>query len=168
MERTTLKTLSRFGALLAAAAGLAMAGCNPPQAFPDEPRIEYITMAPSVISEDDENGVAIQVHFEDGDGDLGYETLDANNPKDFIIIDNRDNIPDDIPPDANSSNLPYLTPDARNPSIQGTITMTAPVQRVFGLFAEEEKTTYTIYIRDRAGNISNEIVTDTLTILRAR
>lgn len=154
--------------MIFACCALASDGCNPPQAFPDEPRIEYLSMEPLEIREDNDTGVVVTLHFEDGDGDLGYETLDENSPKDFIIIDNRENIPDNIPPDANSSNLPYLTPDARNPSIQGTIKMTAPGQRVYGIFAEEEKTTYTIYIRDRAGNISNEIVTDTLTILRAR
>lgn len=147
---------------------MASVGCNPPQAFPDEPRIEYVSMEPLEIREDNDSGVVVTIHFEDGDGDLGYENLDEDSPKDFIIIDNRDNIPANIPPDANSSNLPYLTPDARNPSIQGTIKMTAPGQRVYGIFAEQEKTTYTIYIRDRAGNVSNEIETDTLTILRAR
>lgn len=121
----------------------------------------------------------LTIEFEDGDGDIGGAPSSDSNNKDFIVEDIRAGLPNAYPyiPNGgivevtafeNSARIPSLDSDTRSPSIQGTIRfrignlealpigicLLTPSPASF-----RQQTNFKVYIKDRAGNKSNEITT---------
>lgn len=154
---------------------LTLSACQDPEAvFPETPRIEFLSMEPLILNPDDSLCISrnecfrITFRYEDGDGDLGDDS-DAG-PNNLFIEDTREDLPYDVPPVFYDGKFSYrlpqsLTPDARNLSIQGTISVAMPLIQVLYPPFEPETTRFDIYIVDRAGNQSNTITTDELVIL---
>ncbi|MCS6903759.1 MAG: hypothetical protein RML72_02635 [Bacteroidia bacterium] len=153
---------------------LLFTGCSTPEAvFPVIPRIEFVEMKPRAISSKDtlcfiqNQCFSITFRFEDGDGDLG--TNNFSGPPNIFITDNRPNLPYNNPPIYYNGKLNFrlprsLTPETRNQSIQGTITIAMPYIPIINFFDEPDTTTFSIYIVDRSGNKSNTITTPPLVI----
>lgn len=116
------------------------------------------------------DSIVIQVGFTDGNGDLGDSDNQVQN---LTLIDNRVNdMNNPITPEAAIINfsLPDLTPNTRNPAIQGIITIelvqTGVRRDRVGLELPVDSTSFDIYVQDRRGNVSDTVTTDVIRILR--
>lgn len=144
----------------------AAAGCSAGKLFPDEPQIRFVSVTPNKITEGEPFDLTI--HYQDGDGDLGYNTIDrpATDTSDGFIKDNRPGIPLSNGYKGFDITLPYLTPETKNRSIQGDITIRLEGVYLVDQRKTQEKFNFSVYIRDRSGKLSNVIATDSLTILK--
>jgi len=160
----------RTGSILSVLAALLMfvlAGCSGRDPiFPIEPQITFVSMTPGEIPEFDP--FEITIRFQDGDGDLGSRGS-ADTLKDLYIVDTRD-----IPPGLEytgvySYSFEDLMPDARQPSIQGSITIRFESLVGPGILnptADREEVVFKIYLYDRVGHKSNEVLTPPLVLTR--
>ena len=100
-----------------------------------------------------ENNVSISFSYKDGDGDLGYQDPDTYSLR----------IKDARLEDYDWFHIPPLTPDLLPLNIEGTFTV--ELQPLFLLGnGNQETTTFTLQVKDRAGNWSNQLVTPVVLI----
>lgn len=105
----------------------------------------------------------ITIHFQDGDGDIGYLNDPLNN---LWVVDTRTDVPDSLR--SVGFSIPSLTPETKNPSIQGEIEislLTPPSIKFFNPNSNETEVIFDVYLVDRKGNRSNTVQTDPVTIL---
>jgi hypothetical protein len=137
--------------------------------FPDEPYIEFVSLTKDTLQQGvfQEDSLFVTFHFEDGDGDLGRTDQEPENNIFFIdertgTLDNTFAIPT-IPEDGAGNGVEgevkillfstcCIYPDGSDPCVPNDQYPLDTVQ-------------YRIYIKDRAGNKSNEILTSPI-ILR--
>lgn len=191
-----MRTAPRLLVLALGMLAVVVPGCKREQLFPNEPHIEFVRIEPAVYHE--ANGIEITnppyivIRFQDGDGDLG--TTDATQFNFFIEDSRTDRLPlldstvigydtiqgvlipvyqyDTLYNGIIEASMPDITPEARNPSIQGELTYTfttglnrLPTSDPFNPLPAQDSVRFRIYVKDRAGNISNVIETDMFTIL---
>ena len=137
---------------------VSLSGCNDDPVFPVEPNISFVSITPEVATQFTSDEIKIVFHYEDGDGDLGNLSDQVNN---LFIEDTRAAFATN-PGRITAYAFPSLTPDARNPSIQGdfTITLATPPYE-----PTEEPLVFRIHILDRAGHKSNEILTSPIVVI---
>ncbi|MEL6922845.1 MAG: hypothetical protein AAFO94_02275 [Bacteroidota bacterium] len=99
--------------------------------------------------------LSIRIEYEDGDGDLGNSDNDINS---LFIRDSRLN-------ETDGYFVGPLAPEDATISIRGTLNIEVGSFFLLGN-GSQEKTTLTIYMVDRAGNRSNELETEPITIYR--
>jgi hypothetical protein len=162
-----MNPIRKYG--LAAVALLTLvAGCDTTQPFPDTPEITFVSISPTEIQQLS-GDVKITFHYQDGDGDLGDDGSGSEfATKSIFVTDTRDIMPDSLA--TSSYKIANLTPDTRKPSIQGEmeVSLLAPFHCTFlggGSGCTDNEVTFEIHIRDRAGNVSNVIRTNPVTIL---
>ena len=123
-------------------------------AYDFTPRIELLSLRPDTVKEF-RDSVFFKVYYEDGDGDLGFSNFDSNS---VYIRDLRFTRFDEY-------YLGPITPEGINESINGEIDFILP-----GLFllgnSEEERTSFELMIKDRAGNFSNLVSTGEVLIVK--
>lgn len=153
-----------FGVLIFFAATIS--SCITKPDFPLEPVIEFISMDDNQMVQNSFNTDSIRVTFSftDGDGDLG-----DNDSLNIFIRDNRDQFI------ASKYRLPELPPEGAQRGIRGKITVTIYTTCCIfpdgtppcepSLVYPTDTLRYEIYIRDRAGNVSNVIETDPIIVL---
>jgi hypothetical protein len=144
-------------ALFIPLAFLLLVACDDKPVFPNEPEITFVSITPTVATQFTADEIALTFHYQDGDGDLGYDGDPVNN---LFIIDTRAAFANN-PGRITAFSFESLTPDTRKPSIQGEISvvLTTPPYEV-----SEEPLVFDVYITDRAGNVSNVIQTSPITI----
>lgn len=132
-------------------------GCNTKEpAFPIVPDIEFLSIDKTEVKEFEDFNITIR--YRDGDGDLGNEVSTTDN-YDLFLLDKRAGVPTPLYDGILRYNLPDLTTETRKPSIQGTITINVQgIVRINTLLARE-KAKFGIYIKDRAGNVSDTVYT---------
>lgn len=136
--------------------GILLAACKKqgPEVFSATPEIRIESVAPTTIQQFTDS-LIVHLAYQDGDGDLGYIHPDSLSLR---VQDARLTEPDwyFVQP---------LAPVDDNLAIEGTLRF-----QISGAFllgnGNQETTTYTIAIKDRAGNWSNEVVTPTITITK--
>jgi hypothetical protein len=137
---------------------LLLLSCNSDPVFPVEPHIEFVDIQPAEVRQF-RDSIVITLRFTDGDGDLGD---DGSGDKNLVVKDNRTQFPDSLT--TIYYTLPNLSPNAKNPSIQGNIIITvAPTIITPG--QSSDQTDFTIYLYDRADNKSNVVITDPISII---
>ncbi|MEM8908608.1 MAG: hypothetical protein AAGD05_12225, partial [Bacteroidota bacterium] len=99
--------------------------------------------------------IILTLGYEDGDGDLGSRDPDVNS---IFIHDQRLEKADEY-------YLGPLAPAGASISIQGDLNIALANTFILGN-ADEEQTVFSIYVVDQAGNKSNTVQTDPITILR--
>lgn len=120
--------------------------------FSDIPEISIESIEPISI-EQFKDSIVIRLQYRDGTGDLGFEHPDSFSLR---VLDSRLTAPDwyFVPP---------LSPIGSNVPIQGILKF-----KLNGTFliggTSTETTTFTIRIKDRNNNWSNEVVTPTISI----
>lgn len=126
--------------------------CNDDPVFPIEPEISFLSITPSVATQFTADQIVLKFHYQDGDGDLGYEGDPVNN---LFLVDTRAAFASN-PARITAFSFESLTPETRKPSIQGeiSVTLTTPPWE-----PTEEPLIYDVYIVDRAGHLSNTIQT---------
>ncbi|MBK8955487.1 MAG: hypothetical protein IPM34_08025 [Saprospiraceae bacterium] len=141
--------------------------CSQENQGDETPKIEIIGLSKHAMKQGDLNqdSVWLQFRFEDGDGDFGYGVNDSRS--EIKVFDNRTNLLYD------QFKIPELPPS--NGAVQkGTIQIllftscclfpngippcSSPPQ------FPEDSLRLKIHILDRAGNMSNEVVTDKITL----
>lgn len=148
-----MRQLLLFGAIIILAT-IAPACKKKGPPFPVEPEIRIISVEPTTVKEFVDQLVVV-LEYQDGDGDLGFEHPDSLSLR---VLDNRLTAPDwyHVPPRA---------PLGEDLPIQGTLEFQINSTFILGS-AQQETTTFTIQIKDRAGNWSNEVTTPTITITK--
>lgn len=142
---------------------LVFTACNTGPVFDTTPEIEFVSITEGPVQQLTEE-FTISIHFQDGDGDLGDDNEEVKNLFVRHTIAGLDTVPYDFL-------IPNLTPDTKNPSIQGNIdiNVTAPPLSSFipgNPDVDEEFVVFRLWIVDRAGNVSNEILTDPILITK--
>ncbi len=136
-----------------------LSGCDDSPVFPAEPKVEFIDIQPREVRHASSDSVLVTLRFQDGDGDLGSLVGDPDSVANLILLDSRYS-EGRITEEAFARNpfiIPTLTPDAKNPSIQGEITVKLNLLLSFRPVGEYDSIRYQIILRDRAGNIATPI-----------
>jgi hypothetical protein len=144
-------------------------GCVDSPNFPIEPRIEFLSMTKDTLKQGifQQDSLWVFFKFEDGDGDIGRNDQQHENDVFFIdmrtgTLDNTFGIPE-IPEEGAGNGVEgevrillfstcCIYPDGSDPCI---VNPAYPVDSL----------RYRIYIKDRAGHTSNEIITPVITLL---
>lgn len=124
----------------------------------DTPFIELKSISKSTVKAF-EDSIVFEIFYRDGNGDLGENNDGIEN---LFLIDSRNQI---IYP----YRIPQLAPDLEENetiAIQGTLNIVLKNTTLLDESLTEEKTTYSIYMLDRAGNKSNTVVSEEITILK--
>ncbi len=134
--------------------GLACEKTSDEPAFDLTPKIELIAVSSDTIVQF-KDSLNIRIYYEDGDGDIGNADPDINS---IFVKDAR----------LEGEEAYYvapITPDGAEISITGTLNLILGTTFILGN-ADQEKTTFTIFLIDKAGNQSNSIETGPITILK--
>ena len=121
----------------------------------DTPSIELLQVTPTTAQQYVDS-IAFTIQYQDGNGDLGNSDPDIPSIK---IIDNRD--PDLL---VFNYHLSPRTPEGSTLAIQGELTIVLSNSILLDDSNQSEATTFSISITDRAGNVSNIVETETITI----
>jgi hypothetical protein len=118
------------------------------------PNILSVTVSPQSVVEY-QDSIIFSVEYRDGDGDLGENSATAHN---LFLVDNRINVTEEF-------RIRELAPSGAEIPITGTLKV---VLRNTGITDNSNSQTfdYTIYLRDRAGNESEHVVTPQVTVVR--
>ena len=119
------------------------------------PSLELLSLTPQMVVEF-QDSLVFNIKYRDNDGDLG-----ENDPtvKNLFIIDNRIGIVYDY-------RIQQLAPTGSAIAIEGTL------QVVLNSFARtdtslaQESATFSVYVKDRAGNKSNVVTSGAITIMQ--
>ncbi len=121
---------------------------------PGPPVIEYVDIQPRVVTEF-KDSILITFKYADPDGDLGHENPDIQH---LSIHDLRLK-------KADKQHVSLLAPMDANIDIEGQLTVKLKNTFLLGS-SDKEVTTYELILTDRAGNTSNRILTDEISIIR--
>ena len=116
------------------------------------PEIGIISIAP-VIATEFQDDIIIRISYLDGDGDLGENDPNATN---LFVIDNRINL-------TQAYRLPELAPSGSSIAIQGELDVIIPGTGITN-GSIQQSATFTLYVIDRAGNESNHVTSEIITI----
>lgn len=118
------------------------------------PQLELISIGPKQLVEF-QDSVLIRLRYSDGDGDLGGVHPDSNN---LFVLDSRIDL-------TYAYRIQELVPDSALVPIQGTLEVV-----LNGLFLVEdsisEQVRFKIYAKDKAGNRSNTVETESVLLQR--
>jgi len=133
---------------------LLLSNCKKDEKYSTTPEIEFVSLTPSTTPEFSKN-VTLVIKYKDGDGDIGTEDPDIYS---LFVKDSR-------LPNADEYHIQPLSPPESSIQIEGELTM-----KIAGLFVlgsdSTEKATFKVKLKDRAGNISNEITTTSIKITK--
>lgn len=138
---------------------LAVGACDNGPVFPSEPKVAYLDIQPREVVQL-QDSILITFQFQDGDGDLGIIDLDnaSNVESNLILVDSRFGEGRITQQQAeNFYNLPSLTPEARNPSIQGEITVKLSPTVIIPPGINSDSVRFQIKLFDRAGNLATPL-----------
>ena len=134
-------------------AALVISSCKKDETT-EAPVISDLVVSPMVVQEFTDT-VAISFIYEDLNGDIGFEDP---NTYSIFVRDSRLETSDEY-------HIPPQTPDQQALNIQGSISL-----RLNNLFIlgndSTESLLLTVTLVDRAGNISNELVSDSVLVVR--
>ena len=120
--------------------------------FSSTPAIEFVSLSPKTTSEFSSN-INLVISYQDGDGDIG-----TNDPDEYTLL-----IKDARLPAADELHIQPLTPPDQPIQIEGELNINLSGLFVLGTDSTET-TTFSIKLRDRAGNWSNEVTTSSITV----
>ena len=129
--------------------------------FAVEPQIEFESLQPAVVQE--YGTLVLTLRYKDGDGDLGGQ---PDNQPDLFLIDLRDSTLFPAGYDGIIRyNMPKFYEGPTPQSIQGTIEVSIPGIIRLNSNVPQEIVQFRVYIVDRAGHLSNEVITTPATIV---
>ncbi len=147
---------------------LVLGSCQKIVRLPPEPTIEFRSFTvfdTTDILGNNSKGGRLKIYFEDGDGDLGLKS-NVSGQEDttnlFLTLYRKTNgvmiqVPDDDLMKPSAYRIPYMERTGNNKVLKGNIT----VAMLYLFYNPEDNDTlmYDVYIKDRAGNVSNTIST---------
>lgn len=163
------KTVFLSAIFIVVFAGLSLQNCVQPPDYVDAPVIEMKSISKNIMKQgkSGEDSVLVVLTYTDGDGDLGS----SSDEPDVFIKDGRDDFL------KYQYRLPYVEPQGTGNGISGEISLLIPTSCCTFVDANGfvysceivpvafDTLTYLISIKDRAGNISNEVETPPITLI---
>jgi hypothetical protein len=141
----------RFPVIVACAAFL-FSSCHKDEAIDGAtPTIELVSVSAASIQEGDP--LTFTIHYTDGDGDLGENDANAKN---LFLVDNRVNVTYEY-------RISELAPPGSSIIIRGNLKVELKTTAITD-GSTSQAVSYSIYVKDRAGNQSNTVTTGTITI----
>jgi hypothetical protein len=131
---------------------LALVSCKEEEEISPIPEIEFVSVTPQSVHEYTDS-LVFTISYRDGDGDLGENDPDAEN---FFLADSRNNV-------IYKFRIPQLAPDNANIIIDGNLNVTLANTAIID-GSTSQTFTYSIYVKDRAGNQSNTVTTSSVTV----
>lgn len=128
-------------------------GCRKEEDPDPAPVLEFVAISLTEVVEFS-NAITVTVNYSDVNGDLGSPDPDENTVR----------VRDARLPDYDWYHLQPLTPNLEELDISGSFVLELNPLFILGN-GVQEVTTFTIQVRDRAGNWSNEVVTPQVRIL---
>ncbi len=119
------------------------------------PAIELTSVSPNSIHQFTDS-LVFEIHYTDGDGDLGDYDADTLS---LWITDNRF-------PLTEKFHIPPLTPQGSSLTTSGTLLVVLDHIILKDQNATSESATFTVKLKDRAGNWSNEVTSAPVNILQ--
>ncbi|MCS6935790.1 MAG: hypothetical protein NZM35_11690 [Chitinophagales bacterium] len=144
--------LSLFYTSLLLAFVLNCSSCKKKEEIGPAPVIRFVSLQPNPAVKNTDV-IKILIEYTDGDGDLGENTPDKKN---LFVTDMRNEI-------TYAYRISQLAPTT-GIIIRGNLQVHLPPQGMMNDANSTETVTYRIYLVDRAGNRSNELVTPALTL----
>jgi len=143
---------NKIFASLFAAFALIFSGCKKDEAIDsDVPTIEIESVSSMDVQEGDP--LTFRVKYTDGNGDLGENNPDAHN---LFLTDNRVNVTYEY-------RIQELAPSSSSLIIRGYLNVVLNGTAITD-GSNSQSVTYSIHVVDRAGNQSNTVTTDAITI----
>ena len=121
----------------------------------DVPKIEFLSISPQSVIEFKES-ISISIIYEDGNGDIGFDSADSLS---LFVKDNRGDI-------EHSFHIPPVVPNNLELSIRGTLNVNIDKVIILDDNAESEEVIFSVKLKDRSGQWSNEIECPGVTVVR--
>ena len=121
--------------------------------FDSTPSIEVTAISPGSVQEFTQP-VTVTIKYKDGDGDLGENSSGVKN---CFVTDNRIGI-------TSSFRIQQLGPDGSNIPITGSLNIDLGGQGITDTSLSSQNVSFSVYIFDRAGHVSNTATTAAITI----
>lgn len=118
------------------------------------PEISFVSIGPSAVFQN-KDSVVIRISYRDGDGDLGENNSDVKNAE---ITNFRNNL-------TYNFRIRQLAPNNANVAIQGELEFIVSGLAMENPTSSSESTSFSIKITDRAGNVSNVVTSNSITVL---
>lgn len=115
------------------------------------PTIELESVSAGNIQEGDP--LTFRIKYTDGDGDLGENNADAHN---LFLVDNRVNVTYEY-------RIQELAPSGSSLIITGHLDIELKTTAITN-GSNSQSVTYSIFVKDRSGNQSNTVTTESITI----
>lgn len=140
--------------LLLAITIFALAGCKKEEDVPGPaPALEFVSVTPTSATEFSDS-LVFTIHYTDVDGDLGENNPDVKN---LFLTDNRIGI-------QYAYRVQQLAPSGADITISGNLQVVLNTIARTDTSVAQETATFTIYMKDRAGHVSNSVVSPVITI----
>lgn len=123
--------------------------------FDSTPSIEVTAISPGSVQEFTQP-VTVTIKYKDGDGDLGENSSGVKN---CFVTDNRIGI-------TSSFRIQQLGPDGSNIPITGSLNIDLGGQGITDTSLSSQNVSFSVYVVDRAGHVSNTATTAAITIHR--
>jgi hypothetical protein len=117
------------------------------------PVISFVSATPTTVHQF-KDSIIFTVNYKDGDGDLGNANADSSS---LFLVDARQSLTEPY-------HIAPLAPGTAKISISGTLRIKLDHTALLNGNASET-TTYSIYMKDRAGHTSNTVTSPQITIL---
>lgn len=170
----TYPILSKKALLLIGIAFPILSACYKEPDFSTIPSIEYVGFQKQIrldqFSAANKDSVTISLKFQDGDGDLGYSTdevKDAYQTSNYNYVvrpfrKKNGKLTEYTPLESLSGYFPRLKKDDKPNPIEGVLDYSIDFPHPFT--PKRDSLQFQIYIKDRAGNVSNIIETDIIVL----
>ncbi|MFN0274979.1 MAG: hypothetical protein ACKVPJ_04485 [Chitinophagales bacterium] len=127
---------------------------EPNEIIGDVPYIELRSVSPTTVTEYVDS-ILFEIFYQDGNGDLGYESPDSMA---LFITDARIFTTEQY-------HIPMLTPAGTELTIQGILNVKLDRTIMIDDSNPSETVQFKVQIKDRAGNYSNIVTTQDITVL---
>jgi hypothetical protein len=116
------------------------------------PALEFVSVTPANATEFVDS-LVFTVHYKDGNGDLGENNPDVKN---LFLIDNRIGI-------THEYRISQLAPSGSSIATEGDLNVVLQ-NIVITDSSAQQNATFSIYVKDRAGNVSNTVTSGTIVV----
>lgn len=131
---------------------LALAGCKKEKPLDDTPYIEITNVTPTNAQAYSDT-LTFTIFYRDGNGDLGENNANVYN---LFLTDSRNGV-------EYKYRIQQLAPSGSDIAIQGNLLVKLPGAPILN-GGSSETVTYSVYVKDRAGNQSNTAASETITL----
>ena len=131
--------------------------CTKEDTYPVTPEIAFVSLE-SLANLGGKDSLVLTFSFTDGDGDIGTPKTDTVNRDVFITMYELRNgvfVKYDDPFGVFNYRIPFMVPRGNNESLKGEIVIAVD----YNIFQPNDTIYYDLYMKDRAGHVSNTIST---------